>query len=152
MLQVNGYALSWSITQNTGTVLLEGTNVSEGRGTTRPFEFVGGPLQEGDEIVNQEEFRGFQLPLRRTTQRQHRVVEAIQVELIACPVGIRRVQVGIQRDGPVGFGNRQLMLAGARQRETGEQSMRPCIARVTRSPRFQRPLFPFEIAREIAVV
>jgi uncharacterized protein YbbC (DUF1343 family) len=26
-----------------GTVLLEGTNVSEGRGTTRPFEFVGAP-------------------------------------------------------------------------------------------------------------
>ena len=26
-----------------GTVLFEGTNVSEGRGTTRPFEFVGAP-------------------------------------------------------------------------------------------------------------
>ncbi|MFI5178163.1 MAG: exo-beta-N-acetylmuramidase NamZ domain-containing protein, partial [Vicinamibacterales bacterium] len=26
-----------------GTVLVEGTNVSEGRGTTRPFEFVGAP-------------------------------------------------------------------------------------------------------------
>jgi uncharacterized protein YbbC (DUF1343 family) len=26
-----------------GTVLLEGTNVSEGRGTTRPFEFAGAP-------------------------------------------------------------------------------------------------------------
>jgi uncharacterized protein YbbC (DUF1343 family) len=26
-----------------GTVLLEGTNVSEGRGTTRPFELVGAP-------------------------------------------------------------------------------------------------------------
>jgi uncharacterized protein YbbC (DUF1343 family) len=26
-----------------GTVLFEGTNVSEGRGTTRPFEFIGAP-------------------------------------------------------------------------------------------------------------
>src|SRR6476661_457414 len=26
-----------------GTVLFEGTNVSEGRGTTRPFELVGAP-------------------------------------------------------------------------------------------------------------
>src|SRR5437763_14027481 len=26
-----------------GAVLFEGTNVSEGRGTTRPFEFVGAP-------------------------------------------------------------------------------------------------------------
>jgi uncharacterized protein YbbC (DUF1343 family) len=29
-----------------GTVLLEGTNVSEGRGTTRPFELVGAPWVE----------------------------------------------------------------------------------------------------------
>ena len=27
-----------------GTVLLEGTNISEGRGTTKPFELVGAPL------------------------------------------------------------------------------------------------------------
>jgi uncharacterized protein YbbC (DUF1343 family) len=31
-----------------GTVLLEGTNVSEGRGTTRPFELVGAPWVEPD--------------------------------------------------------------------------------------------------------
>ena len=31
-----------------GTVLLEGTNVSEGRGTTRPFEFVGAPWVDPD--------------------------------------------------------------------------------------------------------
>jgi uncharacterized protein YbbC (DUF1343 family) len=29
-----------------GTVLLEGTNVSEGRGTTRPFELIGAPWVE----------------------------------------------------------------------------------------------------------
>ncbi len=31
-----------------GTVLLEGTNVSEGRGTTRPFEIVGAPWVEAE--------------------------------------------------------------------------------------------------------
>ena len=35
-----------------GTVLLEGTNVSEGRGTTKPFELVGAPW------VNAEQFSG----------------------------------------------------------------------------------------------
>jgi uncharacterized protein YbbC (DUF1343 family) len=31
-----------------GTVLLEGTMLSEGRGTTRPFELVGAPWMDGD--------------------------------------------------------------------------------------------------------
>jgi uncharacterized protein YbbC (DUF1343 family) len=31
-----------------GTVLLEGTNISEGRGTNRPFEFVGAPWVDPD--------------------------------------------------------------------------------------------------------
>ncbi len=35
-----------------GTVLLEGTNISEGRGTTRPFELVGAPW------ANPERHRG----------------------------------------------------------------------------------------------
>lgn len=30
-----------------GTCLIEGTNVSEGRGTTRPFEYVGAPYIDG---------------------------------------------------------------------------------------------------------
>jgi uncharacterized protein YbbC (DUF1343 family) len=32
-----------SVTLYSGTCLLEGTNVSEGRGTTRPFEYIGAP-------------------------------------------------------------------------------------------------------------
>jgi len=84
----------------------------------RPSEFVVGTLQEGDEIRDQEQRSGFQLPLRSTTHGQQRIVEAIQAELIECPVGIRRGQVGIQRDGLLGFGDRQLILAGARQGET----------------------------------
>ena len=35
-----------------GTVLLEGTNISEGRGTTKPFELVGAPWAEPQTISN----------------------------------------------------------------------------------------------------
>jgi uncharacterized protein YbbC (DUF1343 family) len=34
-----------------GTVLLEGTNISEGRGTTKPFELVGAPWAEPQSIA-----------------------------------------------------------------------------------------------------
>lgn len=34
-----------------GTVLIEGTNLSEGRGTCRPFEFVGAPFLDGDSLA-----------------------------------------------------------------------------------------------------
>lgn len=34
-----------------GTVHLEGTQVSEGRGTTRPFEIVGAPYVDGEELA-----------------------------------------------------------------------------------------------------
>jgi uncharacterized protein YbbC (DUF1343 family) len=43
-----------------GQVLLEGTNVSEGRGTTRPFEFFGAPFLEPDRI--RESLRRLPLP------------------------------------------------------------------------------------------
>ena len=35
-----------------GTVLFEGTNVSEGRGTTRPFELVGAPWMDGERCAD----------------------------------------------------------------------------------------------------
>lgn len=35
-----------------GAVLFEGTNVSEGRGTTRPFELVGAPWIDADRLVD----------------------------------------------------------------------------------------------------
>ena len=34
-----------------GTVLLEGTNMSEGRGTTKPFEYIGAPWLRADEVI-----------------------------------------------------------------------------------------------------
>lgn len=36
-----------------GTCLFEGTNVSEGRGTTKPFELVGAPWIDGLKLVNE---------------------------------------------------------------------------------------------------
>jgi uncharacterized protein YbbC (DUF1343 family) len=41
-----------------GTVLLEGTNVSEGRGTTRPFELVGAPWAAPDALARDLNGRG----------------------------------------------------------------------------------------------
>lgn len=38
-----------------GAVLMEGTNISEGRGTTRPFEFVGAPFIDNYELVKELE-------------------------------------------------------------------------------------------------
>jgi len=43
-----------------GMVLLEGTNLSEGRGTTRPFEIFGAPSLEPYRLV--EALREYQLP------------------------------------------------------------------------------------------
>ncbi|MBU1241020.1 DUF1343 domain-containing protein [Myxococcota bacterium] len=36
-----------------GMCLLEGTNLSEGRGTTRPFEIFGAPFVNGDQLVKE---------------------------------------------------------------------------------------------------
>ena len=47
-----------------GTVLFEGTNVSEGRGTTRPFELVGAPWVVAERFAGRVESRaGFRRPL-----------------------------------------------------------------------------------------
>ncbi len=34
-----------------GTCLVEGTNLSEGRGTSHPFEWIGAPFTDGDEVA-----------------------------------------------------------------------------------------------------
>ena len=36
-----------------GTCLIEGTNLSEGRGTTRPFELIGAPWIDGDHLASE---------------------------------------------------------------------------------------------------
>lgn len=35
-----------------GTVIFEGTNISEGRGTTKPFEFIGAPFIDGFDLAS----------------------------------------------------------------------------------------------------
>lgn len=47
-----------------GTVLLEGTNMSEGRGTTKPFEIIGAPYLRSSEVIKYIEslgLKGFKL-------------------------------------------------------------------------------------------
>ena len=47
-----------------GTVLLEGTNMSEGRGTTKPFEMIGAPYLRAGEVIKYIEslgLKGFKL-------------------------------------------------------------------------------------------
>jgi uncharacterized protein YbbC (DUF1343 family) len=43
-----------------GLCLIEGTNVSEGRGTTRPFEIIGAPFVDGHQLA--ERLSGYDLP------------------------------------------------------------------------------------------
>jgi uncharacterized protein YbbC (DUF1343 family) len=43
-----------------GMCLLEGTNISEGRGTTRPFEIFGAPFIEGEALCR--ELNALELP------------------------------------------------------------------------------------------
>ncbi|KAF9121992.1 hypothetical protein BGX30_002256 [Mortierella sp. GBA39] len=43
-----------------GTCLFEGTNLSEGRGTTAPFEIVGAPFVEAEKLA--DEMNGMKLP------------------------------------------------------------------------------------------
>ena len=43
-----------------GTCFFEGTNLSEGRGTTRPFEWIGAPWIDGEALA--KAFNAYQLP------------------------------------------------------------------------------------------
>ncbi|TNJ66626.1 DUF1343 domain-containing protein [Paenibacillus hemerocallicola] len=43
-----------------GTCMFEGTNLSEGRGTTRPFEMIGAPWMDGELLAR--EMNGLRLP------------------------------------------------------------------------------------------
>jgi uncharacterized protein YbbC (DUF1343 family) len=39
----------------TGTCLFEGTNLSEGRGTDKPFEYIGAPYVDADKLISELE-------------------------------------------------------------------------------------------------
>jgi hypothetical protein len=118
----------------------------------RPSDLVVGALQVGHEIGDHEKRVQPQLKLRQATHRRQRIVKTIQVEQIECPAGIGGCQVGIEEDGLVRLRDGQLVLASAAQGEPRDQYVRIGIARVALDPRLQRPLLPFQVAGDVAVV
>jgi len=62
-----------------GTCLFEGTNVSEGRGTLKPFEYIGAPWIDGKKIS--EHMNGLRLP----GVRFHPIVFTPRADAIAAP-------------------------------------------------------------------
>ncbi|MBR2615923.1 MAG: DUF1343 domain-containing protein [Clostridia bacterium] len=51
----------------TGTVLFEGTTLSEGRGTTKPFEIIGAPWLRGEELAERMNGHGLEGVVFRAT-------------------------------------------------------------------------------------
>jgi uncharacterized protein YbbC (DUF1343 family) len=49
----------YSVLTFPGSVLFEGTNISEARGTTKPFEFVGAPYVNADALANEMNAKKF---------------------------------------------------------------------------------------------
>lgn len=94
------------------TALFGGSNVSEGIGTTRPFELVGAPWLDGEklaEMLNLQRLPGVYFrPVHFTPQwgkYQGRVCNGIQLHLInrqafaAVPVGLRLLEAIRQQGG-----------------------------------------------------
>lgn len=50
----------WTAAGYPATCFLEGTNVSEGRGTTKPFEFIGAPWINSEKLADEMEKYGFE--------------------------------------------------------------------------------------------
>jgi uncharacterized protein YbbC (DUF1343 family) len=72
-----------------GTCLVEGTNLSEGRGTTRPFEFIGSPYIDGYRLAKVFNGKGLPGVLARPisfmpTYQKHKdkVCEGVQLHVV----------------------------------------------------------------------
>ena len=83
-----------------GMCLVEGTNLSEGRGTTRPFEYVGHPGIDSPRLV--ERLRSFELPgvdylpvSFRPTFQKHAGQTCGGVFLVVSGDGFRPVRTGL---------------------------------------------------------
>ncbi|MDY0410205.1 DUF1343 domain-containing protein [Virgibacillus soli] len=73
----------------TGTCLIEGTNLSEGRGTTRPFEQVGAPFIDGYELAKEFNHKNVPGVLARPTsfiptyqKHKDKICSGIQLHLV----------------------------------------------------------------------
>ncbi|GAA3401870.1 DUF1343 domain-containing protein [Paenibacillus hodogayensis] len=85
-----------------GTCLFEGTNVSEGRGTTRPFELVGAPWLDGSRLaaeMNRQSLPGvhFQPVYFTPTFSKHQGELCSGVQLyVTDPASFRAVETGLR--------------------------------------------------------
>ncbi|MBI1859335.1 MAG: DUF1343 domain-containing protein [Deltaproteobacteria bacterium] len=83
-----------------GTVLFEGTNVSEGRGTTKPFEWVGAPFIDADRLaqaMNSKKLPGvfFRPIFFQPTYHKHKDMNCGGVQIhILQPQKLRPVGIG----------------------------------------------------------
>lgn len=71
-----------------GTCLFEGTNMSEGRGTTKPFETIGAPWLKADEVISSiEKYNLTGFKLRETyfkptfSKHQNELCRGIQIHI-----------------------------------------------------------------------
>ncbi len=102
-----------------GTVLFEGTNVSEGRGTTRPFELAGAPWVTDERFAEALNARGipgvhFRPALFEPTFHKHAAVSCGGVQIhVTDRAAFPAVQVGVllteafRNAGPSAFAWRQ---------------------------------------------
>lgn len=85
-----------------GTVHFEGTNISEGRGTTRPFEFIGAPFVNPDKLakeMNQKKLPGFYfrpIYFQPTFQKhQGKLCGGVQVHVLQ-PEKVNSFEMGVE--------------------------------------------------------
>ncbi|WP_034849575.1 exo-beta-N-acetylmuramidase NamZ family protein [Clostridium hydrogeniformans] len=103
-------SLSTSLLYN-GTCLLEGTNISEGRGTTKPFEIVGAPWIDGyklAEIMEEKNIKGVRFrPIYYTptfSKHEGKMCGGVQIhitdtrEVNGVEVGLHLLEVIIKMD------------------------------------------------------
>jgi len=85
-----------------GTCLVEGTNLSEGRGTIKPFEMIGAPYVNGYQLAKELNTRGLQGVIARPvsfvpTYQKHQGVRCEGVQLhVTDRNALHSYQVGLQ--------------------------------------------------------
>ena len=85
-----------------GTCLLEGTNVSEGRGTTKPFELLGAPWIDACELSDSMNSQGFSGVIFRPahftptfSKHQGKLCNGVQIHITE-PKALKAFEIGIR--------------------------------------------------------